>query len=199
MKRWTSMTARTLLLASCSPYGAPPTSTSPVVAAPPAPLCAPLAAGASHATLTYHVAAPIAEPTPVPTAQAMSDRLIAAGASGGDLQVSLAWNGANDLDLHVAMPCGKELSFRDEHDCGGRLDVDANSRRIVDDPVENAFWPAGGAEAGNYVVSVEHYNRNDGPLAVSYAVRVVMGGRSQTYTGTVLAKEQVEVVRFDWR
>lgn len=64
----------------------------------------------------------------------------------GDVQVTLRWNTADDLDLFVSDPFGEEVSyFNPQVSSGGILDVDANAgcgERMAE-PVENIFWPTG--------------------------------------------------------
>jgi hypothetical protein len=71
-----------------------------------------------------------ARPTvPAPTPD-FATRLERVGAKSGDVQLSLIWDDANDLDLHCVGPDGHELysATRDSPSpTGGRLDVDANT------------------------------------------------------------------------
>ena len=71
----------------------------------------------------------------------LRQRLQREGARGGEVQVSLAWNNVNDLDLHVICPSGEEISYRNMRSrCQGRLDVDMNvrgNRPWSERPVEN--------------------------------------------------------------
>ncbi|MEO2032545.1 MAG: hypothetical protein ABGZ35_10715, partial [Planctomycetaceae bacterium] len=41
----------------------------------------------------------------------VGDRLDSAGAKSGDVQISLAWNNGNDLDLHVIAPSGERIYY----------------------------------------------------------------------------------------
>jgi len=63
------------------------------------------------------------------------------GAQGGKLQVILAWDDRNDLDLHVVCPDSVDINFIRRRACGGTLDVDANGdvRQLTPAPVENIF------------------------------------------------------------
>jgi hypothetical protein len=81
------------------------------------------------------------------------------GLGTGDVQVTLRWNSAVDLDLAVTDPSGASIDYADPlSGSGGRLDRDANypCDTATSAPVENVFWPPGGAPAGHYVVTV-HY------------------------------------------
>ena len=120
----------------------------------------------------------------------------------GDVQVTLRWDSLTDLDLFVV--------FSDEADVdgpfqryseGGVLDVDANSAcadyMMRDRPVENIFWPEGGAPERAYRVFVLYYDdcANVGPTG--FTVRVLVDGQVQEYAGTVSSVgETYEVVEF---
>lgn len=91
------------------------------------------------------------------------------GIGGGDLQVTLRWTGAADLDLHVVDPAGEEVYYGNAVSAsGGQLDHDANAGcngpADDDNAVENIFWPAGGAPAGSYGIRVAVYDTCDAPL-----------------------------------
>src|SRR5687767_6359581 len=51
-------------------------------------------------------------PTPPPPPREFQDRLKAAGAQTGDIQISLIWFNSNDLDLHCVDPSGFEICWR---------------------------------------------------------------------------------------
>lgn len=58
----------------------------------------------------------------------VDNRLLTAGANtGGDLEVSLAWNSYTDLDLQLGEPSGDRVDARNPHSRGGgEQDVDMN-------------------------------------------------------------------------
>ncbi len=70
----------------------------------------------------------------------------------GQLRITLVWDRAGDLDLHVVPPCGTEISYRLLAACGGTLDRDD----IPGTGPENVFW-AGTPAAGTYVVCANPY------------------------------------------
>ncbi len=78
----------------------------------------------------------------------------------GDVQVTVTWDNQSDIDLAVTEPgTGFVLSYDERGPTihGGRLDRDDNfpcDSSPTDGGVENAFWPAGQAPAGTYVVSI---------------------------------------------
>ncbi len=102
-------------------------------------------------------------PTPPPPRPAPAnpdaERAARAGGQTGRLQIILAWDNTNDLDLFVQCPNGQILGPDNLRACGGTMDVDANmgggnpgSPNITTTPVENAVWPA--PAAGTYRVFV---------------------------------------------
>ncbi len=117
----------------------------------------------------------------------------------GTLDVSLAWNGHADLDLHVLSPCG-EIMFSDRTSCGGQLDRDANNSdsRLEDRPVEHVRWDAD-LPKGHYQIVVVYFARRDAPHEpVPFTVIVRDSGQEQTYSGVLTSPdERKTVVEFD--
>ena len=93
----------------------------------------------------------------------------------GDVQVTLRWTGAADLDLHVTGPDGDEIWFDSPvSSTGGTLDVDANAacREQRANPVENVFWPDETAPYGKYQVAVVFFQDCDGSGTADYEVTI---------------------------
>lgn len=110
----------------------------------------------------------------------------------GGLQVSLSFDNAKDVDLHLIEPdymneWGEQASFYDRHiyysnrrsAAGGELDLDSNPGCSLD-YVNNenityndstAFIPA-----GTYKVYVDMYSNCDASVATNYVVTVFYGG-----------------------
>jgi hypothetical protein len=126
-------------------------------------------------------------------------RLARAGAKTGDIQVSLAWENFNDLDLHVVAPSGERIYFGHRTSaCKGMLDVDMNAMGpTTREPVENVFWPAKEAPRGEYEVFVQHYARHDRVDETAFVVHVLVNGVRRRYTGSVRAGDSpMAVTRF---
>jgi hypothetical protein len=125
-------------------------------------------------------------PPPPPPPPPFDQRLHREDAKTGELQISLVWNGKEDLDLHVKCP-GGELSFSSPNKqfCGGKLDVDMNNERDNVEAVENTFWPS--PPNGNYEIYVVMYSRKGEPRRmVPFKVRVKrLGQPDQTIDGSV--------------
>jgi len=107
----------------------------------------------------------------------------------GDVQVTLRWDAPVDLDLHVTDPSGEEISFtHPTSNSGGNLDVDANPNcdAMVANPVENVFWPYGGAPTGQYQVSVVYFSNCNYSGPINYEVTIKQNNQViKVLTGTV--------------
>jgi hypothetical protein len=107
----------------------------------------------------------------------------------GDVQVTLRWDAPVDLDLHVIDPSGEEISYSNRiSSSGGNLDVDANAgcSPMMTNPVENVFWPTGGAPSGQYQVSVVYYMDCGYSSPVSYTVTIKQNNQpDRVLTGTI--------------
>ncbi len=105
----------------------------------------------------------------------------------GDVQVTLRWDNSADLDLRVTDPAGDEIYFAMPSSAsGGRLDVDANGTCEGDAPVENIFWPTGGAPTGTYSVSVDYYGACDSTTPTNYEVTILVNGQEvNSVSGTL--------------
>lgn len=110
----------------------------------------------------------------------------------GALQVSLSFDNAKDVDLHLIEPNytnaeGDDVSFYGRHiyygheiaPSGGELDLDSNPGCYIDNinnenitySEDNAFVPA-----GTYKVYVDLYDNCDESIATNYVVTVFYGG-----------------------
>jgi hypothetical protein len=107
-------------------------------------------------------------------------------AKSGDIQISLLWNGLDDLDLHVITPAGHHIFFgTPTAEAGGRLDVDMNAgEKVSTRPVENVFWPTHSAPKGRYKIYVHHFSAADGDVTQSFTVRLKVDGKETFYRGT---------------
>jgi len=121
-------------------------------------------------------------------AAALAGRLQQAGAKTGDIQFSLMWRDINDIDLHCIDPKGEEIWFNHTRSAsGGRLDVDANAGPpYTTVPVENIFWPAGGAPRGTYTIDIRFYARHDhGNIPVWCTIRTIVRSATNYYRHAV--------------
>lgn len=126
----------------------------------------------------------------------LEERLRKAGAQTGDVQISLAWNNGNDLDLHVETPGGEKIFFNQrDSSCGGQLDVDMNAAGPESNtPVENVFWPTGGSPSGRYRVLVHHYANHGSRDPTRYQITIKVKGEAKKYTGSVKDGDPLQMV-----
>lgn len=118
----------------------------------------------------------------------------------GDVQVTLEWYTTADLDLHVIGPDGVEIYFQNQQSpSGGELDVDANAPcdLAIPSPLENVYWPWGGAPPGQYAVSVAYYGECYDEGTADYQVTVRVDGEVLgVYPGTLSPYESVQITTF---
>jgi len=117
----------------------------------------------------------------MPPEQAVIDEVtIPTDLGTGDVQVTLLWDSAADLDLKVQDPEGFSINYGTRTSpTGGNLDRDANRSCSSYDPepVENIFWPAGEAPRGGYSVQVNLYAACGTPLPIDFTLIVRADGR----------------------
>lgn len=144
-------------------------------------------------------AAPPAPPPPPRNEDA--ERARREGGREGQVQVILAWDDRNDLDLAIICPDGTRIFFENRRACGAELDVDMNveggPRGISPRPVENVTWPAT-PPPGRYRVEVTNYSRNPGgPASSPFRVTIRRPGQpDQVLRGTASPGQTVRVGEF---
>ena len=166
-----------------SPGSAPsePARTEPVSAAPPPPVEKKMA-------ILSPGAAPSGAAVTVSPGALVGER----GGGGqvlgsGDVQITLRWDMAPDVDLHVTDPNGEEIWFDHIHSrSGGTLDVDDTE---FEGP-ENIFWPTAGAPRGNYTVYVVLFEG----VRANWWVRTRIDGVEKIHRGTLVGNGQRERV-----
>lgn len=116
--------------------------------------------------------------------------------SGGDVQVLLSWGNYNDLDLKCSDPSGEIISYSNKRSSsGGQLEIDMNVEYPSSrNPIENIFWPTGGAPQGTYNVYVTYYRKHENVQEVPYKVTVKYGSKTEVYEGTLRSQSDVDHV-----
>lgn len=134
----------------------------------------------------------------------IQQRLNAAGAQTGDVQISIGWNSIDDIDLHVKYVAynggGGTINWMNRLDfIGGCLDIDMNANfyQVTNRPVENIFWPKGSSPKGQFFVGIHNFRNWSGQASVPVTVIVVVDGKKQVFNETCFAGQQLkEVTRF---
>ena len=127
----------------------------------------------------------------------IEERLEREGGKTGEVQLSLAWDDYNDLDMHVFCPSGERIYFNNKKSqCGGELDVDMNVRPVSNNPVENVVW-TGQAPPGKYKIGVhfyKHHRKRRTKRTTSFRLRVMGHGESRDYAGIITAGNAMQMV-----
>ena len=127
----------------------------------------------------------------------MDERLEREGGASGEVQISLAWDDYNDLDLHLFCPSGERIYFNNKKsECGGELDVDMNVRPVSNTPVENVVWRQN-APFGTYKVAVhfyKHHRKRRTKRLCKFRLRVLTHGQSKEYLGAIKYGQAMQMV-----
>lgn len=129
-------------------------------------------------------------------------RVVEAGGNiQGALVASLSWTSADDLDLHMSLPGGGEISYARKKASGGELDVDMcvqgrHSGKCNERPVENIVFMDEPA-AGRYKVYVQNFNYHLNTLPQNMQVALMQEGRSASKEEKQLRLTQDRPVLFD--
>ena len=127
----------------------------------------------------------------------IQDRIEREGGKTGEVQISLAWDDFNDLDLHLFCPSGERIYFNNKKSaCGGELDVDMNVRPPSEHAVENIVWPES-APLGQYKVGVhfyKHHSRDDTTTVCKFRARIMTHGKIRDYSGSITHGQAMQMV-----
>lgn len=117
----------------------------------------------------------------------VAHRLVRARAKTGDVQITLAWNNGNDLDLWCVDPFGERIFYGHRLSrSGGELDVDMNAGGPeTNEPIENIYWPRGEAPSGKYEVMVNYFAQQGGADPTPYTVDILNKGRRSHFQGVI--------------
>ena len=127
----------------------------------------------------------------------MMDRLAREGGKSGVVQISLAWDDYNDLDMHVFCPSGERIYFNNRKSaCGGELDVDMNVRPKSKKPIENVVW-TDEAPDGEYKIGVHfyrHHRKRRTKKTCQFRLRVVTYGQAKEYSGELTHGDPMSMI-----
>jgi len=112
--------------------------------------------------------------------------------STGDVQVLLSWDNYNDLDLICTDPDNKKVWFKNKTVLsGGKLEIDMNAKYPDSKtPIENIYWPSGGAPNGTYSVFLLYYKQHTDINETPYKITVSYGDSTDVYKGKIKAEDK---------
>ncbi len=143
---------------------------------------------------------PLVTSAPVSAFSAEFDRRVRreGGSTTGDIRISLMWDTVDDLDLHCWDPRDEHIFFEHMRSrSGGHLDVDMNvDRPYSNEPVENIFWPVGGAPQGRFQVKVHCFTQRSGRAPIKFRVRINTSAMKKEFVGEVRDDELADVHGF---
>lgn len=110
--------------------------------------------------------------------------------STGDVQVLLSWDNYNDLDIYCVDPNADVVSYSNKQvPSGGQLEIDMNAQYPDrKTPIENIFWPTGGAPNGEYKVFLSYYNQHININETPYKITVKYGDKTKEFRGKIKDK-----------
>lgn len=125
----------------------------------------------------------------------------AGGNTQGVMVASLSWQSADDLDLHVLLPGGQEISYKQKKLGSIELDVDMcvqgrHSSKCTDRPVENIVFDDEPAE-GRYKIFVQNFNYHLNTLPENMQVARMQEGVKTSKEERELRLSQNRPVLFD--
>ena len=127
----------------------------------------------------------------------LMERLTREGGKSGVVQISLAWDDYNDLDMHVFCPSGERIYFNNrKSECGGELDVDMNVRPKSKTPIENVVW-TDEAPDGEYKIGVHfyrHHRKRRTKKTCQFRLRVVTYGQAKEYSGELTHGDPMSMI-----
>ncbi len=127
----------------------------------------------------------------------IEQRLEREGGKTGEVQISLAWDDYNDLDLHIFCPSGERIYFNNKtSECGGELDVDMNVRPTSKNAVENVVWIEN-APTGKYKVGVhfyKHHQKEETTETCEFRARITIHGDVRDYSGRITHGQAMQMV-----
>ncbi|GAA0579261.1 hypothetical protein ACFQH5_14640 [Halomonas salifodinae] len=120
----------------------------------------------------------------------------------GDIQVTLRWNGLDDLDLAVLDPNGDTVFFANTTTpSGGELDVDSNAgcTTSYSPPIENIFWDSRTPPDGDYVATVTLYERcHEHSEPIPFELAITIDGSTVIHSGSVSNQSLRQSLEFSY-
>ncbi len=110
----------------------------------------------------------------------------------GDLQVSLSWGTATDVDLHLVEPSGEEIYYGHLNAAsGGNLDLDSNPACDFDNVNnENITYQNTTPPGGHYIVRVDYWSACSEAGTTDFVVTVNIRGEANVYQGSLTPSDE---------
>jgi hypothetical protein len=121
------------------------------------------------------------------------------GAQTGDVQVSLSWQTADDIDLYVqyiGYNINETIFWRYRMGRSGAvLDIDMNAKGPHNNnPIENIFWPHRTAPQGKFMVGVHFFRSWTNNRRVPVVIRIQTLKGTNIINSSVVLGEPVKVI-----
>jgi|LakMenEpi03Aug12_release.lakeMendotaPanAssembly.Ray.scaffolds.fasta_scaffold28241_2 subtilisin family serine protease len=112
--------------------------------------------------------------------------------SSGDVQILLNWDNINDLDLVCMDPNGEVVWFKNKSvSSGGKLEIDMNAGATKsNNPLENIYWPTGGAPNGTYRVAISYYKQYASVDATNFKATIKYGDSTKIINGAIKSMDK---------
>jgi len=139
----------------------------------------------------------------------IANRLANAGAQTGTIQISIAWDTIDDVDLHVQWGAPKTvgateyINFINKRgsQTNGFLDIDMNASQhnVSFTPVENVFYPDGNNLSGTYAIGIHLYRSRTGITSVPIVVRIKTGSNIEIIKAVATPTiKYIKVIQYGW-
>lgn len=115
----------------------------------------------------------------------------------GELQVSVSWDTASDVDLYLVEPDGTTIYYGDDISAsGGTLDLDSNLACFIDGiNNENITYENSTPPTGEYTVMLDYFLNCDVPGPTKYVVTVRSAAGTETFRGIFLPENVDQAFR----
>jgi hypothetical protein len=120
-------------------------------------------------------------------------RRVEAGGLQGDITVTVAWNSADDLDLHCETPGGGHIHFGNKEADGGTLDMDCRGGK---DAAENIWF--NDPLHGRYRFWVHQSTKREIYATTAFAAVLNVHDRMEKRAAEVAEGEELTVFEFDY-
>lgn len=113
----------------------------------------------------------------------------------GDAQITLVWEGPDDLDLWLQCPDTTSIYYENRNACGGTLDIDQNAgSQASAEPIENITFPSGPIQQGDHRIGVQLFRSKSNQFPLPFQVRVRDKNGSRVLNGQIVREKEMVLV-----